>query len=65
MPGQRHPIRGANASARSSMGPVPSGLLRTGAGLHHLPLLASLSAAGTVSLGLWCLIALAAWLVAS
>jgi hypothetical protein len=65
MLGQRHPHSGATASAPSTTGPVPCGLLRAGAGLHDLPLLASLSAAGTVSLGLWCLIAFAAWLVAS
>ena len=62
---QRHPLPGASSSARSATGPVPSGPVRAGAGLHDLPLLASFSAAATVSLGLWCLIALAAWLVAS
>ena len=65
MLGQQHPWLGRNRFRPSTTGPVPCGLLRAGAGLHDLPLLASLSAAGAVSLGLWCLIALAAWLVAS
>ncbi len=64
MRGQQHPLSGVRSVGDSAAGPTLCAAFRTGvAGSPRLPLLASLSVAGTVSLGLWCVIALAAWLL--
>ncbi len=64
MLGQQHPVPGADGFIASVARTTISSLLGgRGPGSHRLPLAVSLSLAGTMSLGLWCLIALAAWLL--
>lgn len=64
MLGPQRSASGHNGSATAISRPCVRDLIRLAATEpQHLPLVASLSVAGTVSLALWGLIALAAWLL--